>query len=473
MGLIWAPQPGPQKALIDCPAPDILFGGARGGGKSDGVLGKYALKQDLYGRGFNAVVFRPQIPQADDLIERSEEVFRPLGAEFNRTKNQWQFAKGGRLRFRPLETIRDAAKYQGQNLSDAAVEEAGNYADPAPIDRLWGALRSRHGIPAQLILTANPGGPGQLWIRRRYMDPAPGGMRIIRCRLPNGEAHRRVFIPSKVQDNRILLRNDPEYVNRLHLVGSAELVKAWLDGNWDVVEGAYFDCWDPARHVVRPFAVPAEWTRFRSGDWGSARPFSFGWWAVVGEDFRSPDGAMLPRGMLLRISEWYGCQAERPNVGLKLDNQQIGAGLWRREQTLGRCAYGVLDGACFAEDGGPSIHEQMARGAREAGGAVWFRPADKRRLPGWTEMRGRMIGDADGRPMIGCFSTCRDSIRTIPILQHDPAAPEDLDTRAEDHAADDWRYACMSRPLVNAPNEPGRRRGRDYDHETEEAGYVV
>jgi hypothetical protein len=74
--------------------------------------------------------------------------------------------------------------------------------------------------------------------------------------------------------------------------------------------------------------------------------------------------------------------------------------------------------------------------------------------------------------MIGCFSTCRDSIRTLPMLQHDAARPEDLDTRAEDHAADDWRYACMSRPLAHAPPEPMRRR-RDYDHRDEEAGYVV
>src|SRR2546429_1499661 len=52
--------------------------------------------------------------------------------------------------------------------------------------------------------------------------------------------------------------------------------------------------------------------------------------------------------------------------------------------------------------------------------------------------------DGDGRPMIVCFSTCADSIRTIPVLQHDAMRPEDVDTTGEDHAGDDWRYACMS-----------------------------
>jgi hypothetical protein len=66
-------------------------------------------------------------------------------------------------------------------------------------------------------------------------------------------------------------------------------------------------------------------------------------------------------------------------------------------------------------------------------------------------MRGRLIGDEDGLPMLAMFSTCRDSIRTIPALQHDADKPEDLDSDMEDHAADDTRYACMSRPWIRKP----------------------
>jgi hypothetical protein len=101
MGLIWAPQKGPQHALIDCPIPEILFGGSRGGGKSDGVLGKYAIKQERYGVGFNGVFFRQEMPQADDLIERSKDIYRPLGGEWIDHRKTWLFPKGGRLRFRP------------------------------------------------------------------------------------------------------------------------------------------------------------------------------------------------------------------------------------------------------------------------------------------------------------------------------------------------------------------------------------
>src|SRR5579885_1397750 len=227
--VVWQPQPGPQKALVDCPVPEVFYGGARGGGKTDGVLGKYGLKALRYGVAFNGIFFRRELPMLDDAIERSHAIYGPLGSKWNDQKKTWRFPGGGRLRFRPLERFEDAGKYQGQNVTDACVEEAGNYPDPAPIDALNGVLRSAAGVPTQLILTGNPGGPGQLWIKGRYIDPAPFGMRILTRRLPNGSEHRYVFIPSRLTNNRLLMEADPGYVNRLYLVGSEALVKAWLD----------------------------------------------------------------------------------------------------------------------------------------------------------------------------------------------------------------------------------------------------
>ena len=156
----------------------------------------------------------------------------------------------------------------------------------------------------------------------------------------------------------------------------------------------------------------------------------------------------MPLGAIGRYREWYGASA--PNVGLKLTAEEVGKGIAERDGKE-PIVYGVLDPAAFAEDGGPSLAERMAVATK---GKAWFRKADNKRvtqrgaLGGWDMMRNRMIGDGDGRPMIYCFSTCTDSIRTIPALQHDPDKPEDLDTNGEDHAADEWRYACMSRPWV-------------------------
>lgn len=474
--MVWRPQAGPQKALIDCPLPEIFYGGARGGGKTDGVLGKYALKAKRYGKHFNAVFFRRELPMLDDAIERSSEIYGPLGGQWSEQKKTWRFPWGGRLRFRPLERVEDAEKYQGQNLTDACVEEAGQYPDSRPIDRLNGVLRSSHGVPTQLLLTGNPGGAGQSWIKQRYIDPAPLGMKILTRTLPNGKEHRYVFIPSKVENNRVLLANDPDYINRLYLVGSPELVRAWLSGDWDAIEGAYFPEFSTAKHVVAPVALPTHWTRFRAMDWGSAKPFSVGWYAVSDGEL-----SQFPRGALIKYREWYGMKPGSPNVGLKLTAEEVGAGIVQREAGE-KIAYGVLDPAAFAEDGGPSIASRLG---------VVFRRADNKRvaqngaLGGWDQLRSRLVGSCErdpqtnavlwetGKPMLYFFSTCTHTIRTLPALQHDATRAEDVDSDGEDHAPDETRYGCMSRPWIARPQARVEERDGWDDDEHEATSWKV
>lgn len=447
MPVIWSPQPGPQHALIDCPLPEIFFGGARGGGKTDGVLGKYAIKAETYGEAFNAVFFRRELPMLDDAIERSSQIYKPLGAVWHEQKKLWRFPKGGRLRFRPLERVQDADKYQGQNITDACVEEAGIYPDSAPIDRLNGVLRSASGVPSQLILTGNPGGPGHNWIKARYVTPDPRGMRILKRPLPNGEDHRFVFIPSKLENNRILAVNDPGYANRLYLVGNAELVRAWLEGDWNVVAGGMFDdVWAPTRHILDPFAIPSTWRVDRSFDWGSSRPFSVGWWAESDGSvvkMRNGDERSFPRGTLFRIAEWYGWNG-KPNEGLKMTDGEIARGIKGREETMRlNVRPGPADSSIFSEMNGDSPAKQQG-----LVGIKWDK-ADKSpgsRKRGWTLLRSRLknaMSERPEEPGLYVFSTCDQFIRTVPALPRDKRDPDDVDSDAEDHIGDEVRYRVL------------------------------
>lgn len=443
--LVWAPQEGPQYSLVTCPAPLIFFGGARGGGKTDGVLGKWALKDQDYGENFNAIMFRRTTVSSEDAIERSKQIFGPLGGKYNESKLTWRMPNGGRVAFRYLDKVTDADEWQGRNVTDAWIEEAGQYATPAPIDKLFGVLRSAGGVPVQMVMTANPGGPGQTWIRDRFqLHPFPKKPVVLTAEINEGSIQAAV-IPSRIQDNKVLLEHDPGYIDRLKMVGSKELVRAWLDGDWSAIEGAFFAEWDENKHVVPWFEPPSDWLRFRSMDWGFAAPFSVGWWAVAGDTF-TDNGLFLPRGALLRYREWYG--ASGPQKGLRMTAEEVADGIKVREEGE-KIGYGVADPSMFSQDGGPSIAERMfSRG-------VTFRKADNKRLGnglghmgGWDQMRSRMRGE-DGIPMLYVMDTCRDFIRTIPSLQHDPDKPEDLDTTAEDHAADEGRYGCMSRPWIS------------------------
>ena len=454
--IIWNPQPGPQALLVDCPIKEIFYGGARGGGKTDGMIGKNAIKASVHGKQQKGIFYRKELPQLEDAIERCHEIYIPLGWKFGEQKKTFTSPNGAKLRFRAIENPRDAEKQQGKGYTDVYAEELGNYATPKEFNLMRGACRSGEGVPTQMHGTGNPGGVGHHWLKVRYIDPNPAGLQVLTETLPNGKTHERIFIPSLLDDNKILMENDPDYENNLYMAGSEALVKAWRFGDWNIVEGAFFDCWH-RKMVHRPFMVPASWSKYVSFDWGSARPFSVGWWAIVSDDYMTNEGVLLPRGYALRYREWYGKKVlsdGTQNVGLRMNAETVGDGI--RERTKEKINLYVADPATFKEDGGPSQVERMR---------IPFIRADNSRVTGagfmggWDQMRSRMIGTRtfddngvlqdDGVPMIGCFNTCPDSIRTIPNVQHDAKNPEDLDTNMEDHAADEWRYFCMSRPYVS------------------------
>lgn len=449
----WEPQRGPQSALVTCPVFDVLYGGARGGGKTDGMLGDWAIHAGDYGEYAIGLMVRRTRTELIETIERSREIYSLIGAKYHEQDKLWRMPGGGRLRFAYLERDADAESYQGHSYTRVYVEEMGNFPSQAPIRKLMATLRSAHGVPVGFRASANPGGPGHGWIKHRYIDPAPLGWDILTDPETGLE---RVYIPSRVTDNHVLMAQDPGYIARLKASGSQELVKAWLEGDWSVIAGAFFGEFSTEQHVVAPCELPADWARFRAADWGSAKPFSVGWYAVS-------DGAhpRFPRGALVRYREWYGMRENEPNVGLKMTAEEVADGIIARETEALR--YAVLDPAAFSQDGGPSIAERINDKLGKAK-RVQFHRADNARvgkrgsLGGWDQVRARLKGDGE-QPALYVFSTCTHLIRTLPALQHDEARPEDVDTEGEDHAGDELRYACMSRPYVAvlaAPKPPAQ-----------------
>ena len=303
----WEPQPGPQTALLACPVFEVFFGGARGGGKTDGMLGEWASHADLHGKNAVGLMVRRERVQLLETIERSRQIYVPIGARYNDQDKMWRWPNGARLRFAYLERDADADAFQGHSYTRVYVEELGTFPSASPVLRLMATLRSGEGVPCGFRATGNPGGPGHQWVKARYIDPNPAGWEIRKFTYENPWTREtieqdRVFIPSKLRDNKFL---GPEYVANLQMVGSDTLVRAWLEGDWTVIEGAYFDCWRYEQHVVEPFEVPAHWARFRSMDWGSAKPFSVGWWAIVGDDYYVPRAGAarihFPRGALRAV----------------------------------------------------------------------------------------------------------------------------------------------------------------------------
>lgn len=454
---IWTAQEGPQEALVACPTFEVFYGGARGGGKTDGSLGDWMGHSNECGQAAVGIFFRRTFKQLSEVIARSHELYPMIGGKWNGERAEWKMSNKARLLFRYLERDRDAENYQGHSYTRLYIEEVPNFPSPAPIDKLRATVRSAVGAPVGMRLTGNPGGPGHGWVKKRYIDPNPKGYEILKEQFRNPfdgsmVELERVFIPAKLSDNKLLMANQPTYVAQLQQTGSPQLVRAWLLGDWDIIDGAFFAEFDPLKHVLPADVIgciPGHTYVFRAFDWGYARPFSCGWYAV--SDGMWKTDMEIPRGAMVKIQEWYGSDG-KPNIGLRLDPATVGAAIRAKDLELEKM-YGLktkagwADPSIFIRDGGPSIAESMIRA-----NCMWVR-ADNKRIPGWNQMRVRLNG-INGRPLLYFLETCDDTLRTLPILQHDETKPEDVDTEGEDHAGDETRYACMSRPwVIDAPQQ--------------------
>lgn len=472
--LAWAPQEGPQTAFVQCPFSDVVFGGARGGGKTEAQLGDWAVHAERFGIDAKGLMVRRTQVALEKTIERAKVIYRGL-ATWQESKRRFVWHNGATIYFRYLDRDADADEYQGHDYTRVYVEELTQFADPKPIDKLRATLRSAVGVPTGFRATCNPGGPGHAWVKSRYIDPGPWNrvQRKFECPFTKKIiVTSQIYIPSRLSDNPKLLTNDPGYVAQLYQAGNEQLVRAWLEGDWDIFEGAYFTEWHQDRHVIAPFEMPAHWTRMRSYDWGTASPFSVGWWAVASEATVRPDG-IIPRGAIIRYREWYGVSRDinglaMPNVGLKLTNEAMAKGILERQEKDEKIALSVADPSIFAEKGGPSIADEFGRAG------VWFTRADNTRVPkdgpisGWAAVRSRLVG-VEGQPMLYVFSTCRDFIRTFPALQHDQNRPEDVDSRGEDHIGDETRYMCLARPWVSSA-PANAERPKDYGSRSRNTG---
>ena len=159
--IAWSPRGNPaQMRLLKCQVLEIFFGGARGGGKTDGVLGEFGAHASRYGKDAIGLMVRRTRAELVETIERSREIYGPLGWKLNETEKMWRAPDGARLRFAYLERDADADMYQGHNYTRVYVEEVGNFPSPAPVLKLMATLRSGAGVPVGLRATGNPGGRG-------------------------------------------------------------------------------------------------------------------------------------------------------------------------------------------------------------------------------------------------------------------------------------------------------------------------
>lgn len=425
--IAFEPNPGPQTEFLAATEKEVFYGGARGGGKSYSLIVdplRYCDKEAA-----RALILRRTMPELRDLINHSLKLYPRAypGAKWREQEKEWRFPSGARIEFGYAETRQDALRYQGQSYTWIGVDELPQFPTADIWNDLRGSLRSVDpSIPEFMRATGNPGNVGSGWVKETFIDPAPYNTRFtINIELPDGTQSTitRRFVPAKLADNPYLMKTK-SYLTMLASLPDIQR-KQWLEGDWDVWDGAAFPEFRRSIHVCEPFDIPKSWIKFRACDWGYSSAAVCLWLAI---DYDNN---------IWVYREYKTRQTPADQFARKIKELEADE----------RIQFGVLDSSVWSKRGdvGPGIVEVM-----RIEGIRW-RPSDRSknsRKSGKAELHRRLfVNQETNNPSLKIFSNCRNLINELPALPLDENDPEDVDTNANDHSYDALRYGCMARPL--------------------------
>lgn len=412
---------------------NVFYGGAKGGGKSFG-LREIMLKRRFEYPGSFGVIFRKTYPELygnhiDPLLTK----FPILRDRYNNQNKELKLENGSVLAFRHCQYERDLGLHQGQEYNDLAIDEVGEW----PEHWFWtlkGSNRSgRAGVQPRSLLTGNPGGLGHKWLKRLFVD-----RHYREVENPKDFA----FVQARVHDNPALMMNDPNYINRLKANKSEMMVKAYLEGSWDISAGQFFDMVSRETHMIEPFDIPEYWERFGAFDTGYNHPAGFLWFAT------DTDGVVY-------VYREY-CRAGRRTEEIVKDVMEFQDSLKLRSIPSGHDSWSK-------HGGGPSVEEKFTEHSQHQ---LVLQKAAIDRVPGAQQVRDYLVPREKG-PMVRIFKTCPILFDTLTRMTHDPKNPEDVlkvdatdgDPWTGDELYDCLRMGLMDRPrLSQKPPEPKRRR---------------
>ena len=417
--VIFKANEGPQEDFLAAGETDVLYGGAAGGGKS------YAMLVDplryAHRAAHRALIIRRSMPELRELIDKIRELYPKAfpGCKYREVEKLWNFPSGAKIEFGFLERDADVYRYQGQAYSWIGFDEITHL----PTEFSWNYLASRLRTTDPEIIpymrcTANPGGVGAHWVKKRYVDAEIPNTSFI-----GQDGLQRKFIPARLEDNPYLAL-DGRYEKMLKALPPTQR-RQLLEGNWDVNEGAAFTEFSLDNHIIAPFEIPIHWERIKGIDYGYASESACIWATIDPSD-----------GTLIVYRELYKKGLTGHDLGLIITEMELDDPF---------AVSGVLDTSAWSQTGttGPTVGETLVRQGHK------LRRADKNRIQGKIQIHEYLKLQQSGRPRLQIFNTCPSLIRELQSIPLDKSKPEDVDTHAPDHAYDALRYLIMSRPRIN------------------------
>lgn len=452
---IWKPWPA-QEPFHQCAAYEAMFGGTKGPGKTDTLL-RESTRQ-LNNKSYRAVIFRRTYPRLGEVIDRSFKYFLRMGLEFSGKDQQialpsWTAPSGAKICFGHIQHEQDKYNWQGKEFHFIGFDEVEEFTETQYLFLVAQNRTSDKSIRCYVRSTANPGGIGHGWVKRRFIDPfktcqvgfvkyfTRNNDEDVETTSEDPKGISRAFIPASVYDNPSIIQNDPEYVKRLEQLPEQDK-QALLYGNWDVFKGQFFNMWRKQLHI-QDWGINKDYLKFIALDYGYTKPSAVGWWQV---DFD---------GRLNCYRELYGEGRTYESLAKEIIENTP------KDETIDYLVYDpAIDGDRQRHTGsikGESGSETMRN---VFGSFTRMIKADNSRVVGWGRMKQLMTGTKPQDVRMSWNSRCKHSTRTIPeLIYADTGNPEDCNTDGEDHAGDMSRYGAMSRPIA-----PVKKEAKPWDH---------
>ena len=449
----WRPHDGPQAyALSVRNVDELLYGGARGGGKTDAGMAWLIKPSHMNNPNYRALIIRRNADDLSDWTERAKVMYRGSGATFTGKPATIRWSSGPIFKLGHLKDEEAYEKYQGHEYQKMLIEELTQIPSLDSYLKLISSCRSTlDGVSAQVFATTNPGGKGMMWVKERWGLGKKGAHKkhkpnlIYRIKGEDPDEDRSImFVPSTVEDNPTLCRLDPKYLAFLNNLPEP-LRSAWRYGDWDIFMGQMFSFGE--KHIIKPLPVPEDALLYSTFDWGFGAPYAYQWWWVDAD------------GRIYLFGEEYGAIPGQANKGLRQTDDEIAEIVIAREKELG--IWGRHITRLAGHDSWNKKPDLRGGGQGPSTATVFAQhglgltKADPSRILKIRQfhMRLRVVANARGEmtelPMMVVYDTCANFIRTVPLLQSDPKNPEFIDRKddAEVHSYDAAAQIVMARQI--------------------------
>lgn len=421
--VIWQPHPGQQTLALSTDAYSILMGGARGGGKTDCGLAWLIEPQYLENPNYRALVLRRNYDDLRDWIDRAKFFYRFFDVQAVGNPTEFRFPSGAKFRTGHLSEDTAFEKYLGHQYHKLLIEEVTLIPNELDFERVASSVRSADPeLPPRIFLTTNPGGAGHQWVKDRWVKEPN---KVIMGK----DGRSQCFIPARIYDNPTLVESDPDYIKQLESLPD-ELRRMWLEGDWDVFQGQYFDQFKKDTHVIEPTEIPDSWYRYRAIDYGYRAPFCCLWGAVdydqnlyiYREHYEAGKDLHYHINKIKELSGDEEYMATIIDPSTYISNPQN----TNRSDIVAPSNKSIADIMLF--NGIPTVR------------------ANNNRMSGWNLLREYLneksqVDQKGGNLKI--FKNCANLIREFQTAVYDKHKVEDLDTKGSDHGLDSARYMAM------------------------------